>query len=59
MQEAYFVFPDKARLPGASKEMRGLYEELKQAAVTRETAELRSLACVAMLILEELMEKEG
>ena len=55
MQEAYFVFPDRERLPGAAKEMRALYEQLKGAAVTQETARLRSLACVAMLILEELM----
>ena len=55
MQEAYFVFPDREKLPVAAKEMRALYEELKGAAVTKETAELRSLACVAMLILEELM----
>ncbi|MDR2686479.1 MAG: FAD-binding protein [Oscillospiraceae bacterium] len=55
MQEAYFVFPDREKLPGAARGMRVLYEELKGAAVTRETAELRSLACVAMLILEELM----
>ena len=59
MQETYFVFPDKAKLPGAAREMRRLYEELEQAAVTKETAELRSLACVAMLILEELLKKEG
>ena len=57
MQEAYFVFPDREKLPIAAKEMRALYEELKGAPVTRETAELRSLACVAMLILEELMEE--
>ena len=57
MQEAFFVFPDKAKLPGAAKEMRALYEQLKRAAVTKETAELRSLACVAMLILEELLKK--
>ncbi|MCL1952176.1 MAG: FAD-binding protein [Oscillospiraceae bacterium] len=59
MQEACFVFPDRERLPGAAKEMRRLYEELKGAEVTKETAELRSLACVAMLIMEELMQKEG
>jgi len=55
MQEAYFVFPDREKLPGAAKEMRALYEALKGAVMTKETAELRSLACVAMLILEELM----
>jgi len=57
MQEAFFVFPDREKLPAAARGMRALYEELKGAAVTKETAELRSLACVAMLILEELMEK--
>ena len=55
MQEAFFVFPDREKLPAAAKEMRGLYEELKGAAAARETAELCSLACVAMLILEELI----
>ena len=54
MQEACFVFPDKGRLPEAAKEMRALYEELGRAAVTKETAELRSLACVAMIIMGEL-----
>ena len=58
MQEAYFVFPDRERLPGAAKEMRELYEQLKCAAMTKEIAELRSLSCVAMLILEELMENQ-
>ena len=57
MQEACFVFPDREKLPVAAKEMRALYEELKGAAMTKETAELRSLACVAMLILEELTEE--
>ena len=55
MQEAFFVFPDREKLPVAAKTMRALYEELKGAAVTKEVAELRSLACVAMLILEELL----
>ena len=57
MQQAYFVFPDKARLPGAAREMRALYEELRSnGIVSKDMAELRSLACVAMLILEELVE---
>jgi len=58
MQAACFVFPDRARLPGAAKGMRALYGELKGAAASKEMAELRSLACVATLILEELLVKE-
>jgi len=55
MQEACFVFPDREKLPGAARKMRGLYDELKGGGiVSKEMAELRSLACVAMLILEEL-----
>jgi len=54
MQEACFVFPDKGKLPEAAKKMRGLYEELGRAGVTKEIAELRSLACVAMIVMEEL-----
>ena len=58
MQEAYFVFPDLEKLPGAAREMRALYERLRdgQYEITREYAELRSLSCVAMLILSELEE---
>ncbi|MCL2494158.1 MAG: FAD-binding protein [Oscillospiraceae bacterium] len=59
MQEAFFVFPDRERLPAAAREMRALYGELKGCAVTREVAELRSLSCVAMLILEELMGNQA
>ena len=56
MQEACFVFPDPEKLPQAALRMRALYERLRDGPceITRETAELRSLACVAMLILEEL-----
>jgi L-aspartate oxidase len=56
MQEACFVFPDPEKLPQAALRMRALYERLRDGSceITRETAELRSLACVAMLILEEL-----
>ena len=59
MQEAYFVEPHPEILPGAAKRMRILYEELKQtgAPQTREEAELRSLACVAALILEDVEAK--
>ena len=57
MQEACFVFPDREKLPAAAKEMRRLYGQLKAGAVvSKEMAELRSLACVAMLILEDLLE---
>jgi len=58
MQEACFVFPDPEKLPEAARRMRALYEQLRdgQYEPTRESAELRSLACVAMLILEELEE---
>jgi len=56
MQAAFFVFPNRNKLPSAAKEMRALYESFASgSATTRETAELRSLACVAMLILEELL----
>lgn len=58
MQRACFVFPDKDILPGAAREMRVLYESLRtrRGQMTREMAELCSLACVAMLIMEELLE---
>ncbi|MCL2532029.1 MAG: FAD-dependent oxidoreductase [Oscillospiraceae bacterium] len=58
MQDTFFVFPNKAKLPAAAVQMRKLYEELSRetATPTRESAELRSLACVAMLILEELLQ---
>ncbi|MCL2194679.1 MAG: L-aspartate oxidase [Oscillospiraceae bacterium] len=57
MQDTFFVFPNKAKLPAAAAQMRALYEELvrETGVPTRESAELRSLACVAMLILEELL----
>lgn len=57
MQETFFVFPNKAKLPAAAAQMRKLYEDLARetATPTREVAELRSLACVAMLVLEELL----
>jgi succinate dehydrogenase/fumarate reductase flavoprotein subunit len=60
MQEACFVFPDPEKLPEAARRMRALYEQLRdgQYEITRETAELRSLSCVAMLILEELLENQ-
>jgi len=59
MQEACFVFPDREKLPAAAREMRALYEELRGSGiVSNEMAELRSLACVAMLITEELMMEE-
>ena len=57
MQQACFVFPDREKLPAAAREMRALYEELRSnGIVSHEMAELRSLACVAMLIMEELLE---
>ena len=57
MQEAFFVFPNTEKLPDAAAQMRALYEDLARGnyEITREYAELRSLACVAMLILEELL----
>ena len=57
MQESFFVFPNKAKLPAAAAKMREIYDSTGglQSAPTREFAELRSLACVAMLILEELL----
>jgi L-aspartate oxidase len=55
MQEACFVFPNQAKLPAAARQMRALYEDLCHGgyAITRDYAEVRSLACVAALILEE------
>ncbi|MDR1465270.1 MAG: FAD-binding protein [Oscillospiraceae bacterium] len=54
MQRASFVFPDKALIPEAARRMRALYERLRTQPVrSREHAEIRSLACVAALILEE------
>jgi len=57
MQEAAFVFPDSEKLPEAARQMRLLYEKLKggKYQITKDYAEARSLACVAMLILEELL----
>jgi len=57
MQEACFVFPDREKLPGAAAGMRALYEDLAGGhyEITRDYAELRSLACVAMLIMEDLL----
>ena len=59
MQAAYFVEPNPDILPDAARRMRMLYEEMKQhgGPRTREEAELRSLACVAALILEDVEAK--
>ncbi|MDR3313531.1 MAG: FAD-binding protein [Oscillospiraceae bacterium] len=59
MQEAFFVEPNLSVLPQAAKRMRALYEALKQSGApqSRAAAELRSLACVAALILEDVEEK--
>jgi L-aspartate oxidase len=59
MQEACFVFPDREKLPEAARRMRALYEELCGGgyALTREYAEVRSLACMAALILEDALER--
>ncbi len=60
MQAAFFVEPNLAALPEAAREMRVLYESLKQTGPpqTKESAELRSLACVAALILEDVEAKQ-
>jgi len=57
MQASFFVFPECKKLPAAAAQMRDIYERLAETKyeITRDYAELRSLACVAMLILEELL----
>ncbi|MDR2647986.1 MAG: FAD-binding protein [Oscillospiraceae bacterium] len=57
MQHAFFVFPEVAALPSGASRMREIYETLRTGdyAVTRDYAETLSLACVAALILEELL----
>ncbi|MDR1734804.1 MAG: FAD-dependent oxidoreductase [Oscillospiraceae bacterium] len=58
MQKAYFVDPDDAYLPIAAKEMKAIYQTLRQTLPqTPEEAETHSLACVAMLVLEDAIYK--
>jgi L-aspartate oxidase len=58
MQDAYFVEPKPERLPEAAAEMKTLYGQLQNSVGDAKIlSECRSLACVAMLILQEAAER--